>query len=301
MAAVGEGFFYALTSIQVSLILLAAPAAAAGSLGMDRARGTLLQMMATDLSDMEIVLGTLAARLAPVVGLIVCAVPVTALAALLGGIDSAALTGALVVSLSLALLGCVLALTLSVWVTRLHEVLLAVYIAEASGCSQHRSGRGWVELWHGSRPRGSGRRTPTFSRWPPTGSRGMRESPTSHVSAAGVLALSAGLWGSRSRGCGGSSSNSRAGRRRPVRAGDWYSKKVFPTWMGPTLDGNPVLWREWHRNRPSRMAARDRGAALGVAWALAFWGTSVFNLPTACTRVWECLRGASGSLSRSDC
>jgi hypothetical protein len=23
---------------------------------------------------------------------------------------------------------------------------------------------------------------------------------------------------------------------------------------GPSLDGNPVLWREWHRNRPSRLA-----------------------------------------------
>src|SRR5262249_30602264 len=23
---------------------------------------------------------------------------------------------------------------------------------------------------------------------------------------------------------------------------------------GPSLDGNPVLWREWHRSRPSRLA-----------------------------------------------
>ena len=38
MAKVGEWFFYALTGIQVSLVLLAAPAAAAGSMGMDRAR-----------------------------------------------------------------------------------------------------------------------------------------------------------------------------------------------------------------------------------------------------------------------
>ena len=119
-----------LTSIQVSLILLAAPAAAAGSLGMDRARGTLLQMMVTDLSDVEIVLGTLAARLAPVVSLIACAVPVTALAALLGGIDFAALAGAFVVTMALAVLGCVLALTLSIWATKTHEVLMAVYVAE---------------------------------------------------------------------------------------------------------------------------------------------------------------------------
>src|SRR4051794_4814624 len=34
MAAVGEWFFYALTGIQVSLVLLAAPAATAGSIGV---------------------------------------------------------------------------------------------------------------------------------------------------------------------------------------------------------------------------------------------------------------------------
>ena len=28
----------------------------------------------------------------------------------------------------------------------------------------------------------------------------------------------------------------------------------LPSWLpGPSLDGNPVLWREWHRNRPSRL------------------------------------------------
>ena len=25
---------------------------------------------------------------------------------------------------------------------------------------------------------------------------------------------------------------------------------------GPSLDGNPVLWREWHRKRPSRWTGR---------------------------------------------
>src|SRR5438309_1315770 len=54
LAKIGEGFFYALAGVQVSLVLLAAPAAAAGSICMDRARGTLLHMMVTDLSDAEI-------------------------------------------------------------------------------------------------------------------------------------------------------------------------------------------------------------------------------------------------------
>jgi hypothetical protein len=34
----------------------------------------------------------------------------------------------------------------------------------------------------------------------------------------------------------------------------WIKSRLFSWWPTPTLDGNPVLWREWHRNRPSRMA-----------------------------------------------
>src|SRR5262249_4056629 len=93
IAEIGAGVFFDLTGSQLALVMLAAPAATAGSINVDRARGTLLHMMVTDLSDTEIVLGKLAARLAPVVGLIVCAVPVMALAALLGGIDFGALAG----------------------------------------------------------------------------------------------------------------------------------------------------------------------------------------------------------------
>ena len=128
MAKLGEWFFYAMAGIQVSLVMLAAPAAAAGSICMDRARGTLLHVMVTDLSDIEIVLGKLGARLAPIVGLIACGVPVACLSALLGGIEFGAIAGSFVVSLSLALLVCTLALTISVWAAKTHEVLMAVYM-----------------------------------------------------------------------------------------------------------------------------------------------------------------------------
>ena len=65
MAKLGEWFFYVMAGIQVSLVMLAAPASAVGSMSSDRARGTLVHMMATELSDAEIVLGKLGARLAP--------------------------------------------------------------------------------------------------------------------------------------------------------------------------------------------------------------------------------------------
>ena len=98
MAKLGEWFFYTMAGIQVSLILLAAPAAAAGSICMDRARGTLAHMMATDLSDPEIVLGKLGSRLAPIIGLIACGLPVAALATLLGGVEFGAIAGLFMVS-----------------------------------------------------------------------------------------------------------------------------------------------------------------------------------------------------------
>ena len=274
MAAIGTGFFYALTGIQVSLILLAAPAAAAGSLGMDRARGTLLQMMVTDLSDGEIVLGTLAARLAPVLGLIVCAVPVTALAALLGGVDYAALGGALVVSLMLAVLGCVLALTLSVWVTRTHEVLMAVYMAEGF----------WLlaaTIWDGMA--GGGARAPPAWFWKanpyvlafaPYWQPGYAGVADFAAFAGGVLAFSTVLVVlaiARLRPV----VLAQSGQGANVRAERWRGivKKVFPSWPSPSLDGNPVLWREWHRNRPSRLARVLAALCLGVAWAFVAWGT----------------------------
>ena len=77
---------------------------------MDRSRGTLEHMLATDLSDSEIVLGKLAARLMPVLGLIACSLPVLALSTLLGGIDLFALVLAFLVVVVVAVFGCSLAL-----------------------------------------------------------------------------------------------------------------------------------------------------------------------------------------------
>ena len=65
--------------IELTLILLAAPAATAGAVCLDKARGTLDHMLATDLSNAEIVLGKLGVRLIPVLGLVACVLPVVAM------------------------------------------------------------------------------------------------------------------------------------------------------------------------------------------------------------------------------
>ena len=79
MAEYGEALYLTVVSIELTLVLLAAPAATAGSVCLDKPRGTLDHMLATDLSNAEIVLGKLRVRLPPVLGLIACVLPITGL------------------------------------------------------------------------------------------------------------------------------------------------------------------------------------------------------------------------------
>ncbi|RUL84319.1 ABC transporter permease [Tautonia sociabilis] len=127
-AEVGRGFYTATVMVLLGLVGLAAPAATAGAVCLDKARGNLTLLFATDLSDAEIVLGKLAARLVPVLGMVLCSSPVLAIATLFGGIDPVGLFGAILVVLSCAVFGCSLALTLSVWGKKPHEVLMATYV-----------------------------------------------------------------------------------------------------------------------------------------------------------------------------
>ncbi len=50
-------------------------------------------------------------------------------------------------------------------------------------------------------------------------------------------------------------------------------KRLFPSWPSPQLDGNPVLWRERSRNRPSKLARRLWAVLLLIIWASMAWGT----------------------------
>ena len=131
LASLGQNFYLAIATVQLALVLLIAPAATAGAICLDRARGTLTHMLVTDLASSEIVLGKLAARLLPVFALVASTMPVLALAGLLGGIVIEAIVTLTVLTVSLAVLGCSLALAFSVRATKTHEVLMAVYGIEA--------------------------------------------------------------------------------------------------------------------------------------------------------------------------
>jgi ABC-type transport system involved in multi-copper enzyme maturation permease subunit len=273
LAKLGEWFFYTMAGVQVSLVLLAAPAAAAGSICMDRARGTLMHMMMTDLSDVEIVLGKLGARLAPIIGIIACGVPVAALSALLGGVEFGAIASTFVVSLSLAMLCCTLAIAISVWARKAHEVLMAVYVFEGM----------WLLAlpiwwsWGGSGilitpPEWFQKANPYVLVLAPFNQPGFAGTFDYAVFAAIVLLLSAALLvlsvvKLRRVIIKQSGRPAKKVRRLPDR------NRFLPSWLGPTLDGNPVLWREWHRNHPSRLAWWIWSAMLAITWLLAAWGT----------------------------
>lgn len=98
MARVAQGFFGAIVLTELLFVMMAAPAATAGAICQQRASGNLDLFLVTDLSDSEIVLGVLAARLVPVLALAGCAVPVLSLGGWLGGIDPGALAGSVLIT-----------------------------------------------------------------------------------------------------------------------------------------------------------------------------------------------------------
>ena len=128
LASYGRALYLAVISIELTIVLLVAPAATAGAVCLDKMRGTLDHMLATDLSNGEIVLGKLGVRLVPVLGMVACVLPIMAIAGLLGGIDPNALFGSFLVAIACAMLGCSLALLLSVWGRKTHEVLMITYL-----------------------------------------------------------------------------------------------------------------------------------------------------------------------------
>jgi ABC-type transport system involved in multi-copper enzyme maturation permease subunit len=255
LAVSGESFFYALVGIQLALVLLAAPAYTAGAVCLDRARGTLLHLLATDLSDAEIVLGKLAARLIPVLGLVLASVPVLFAATLLGGIDPGAALGAVLVSLGAAVLGCALALALSVWGRKPHEVLLAAYLLIALWLLAERM---WSLVAWGwgvpARPDWLAATDPFRLAFLPYLRPGIDALPYQAIFLGVALVLSAALallavFRLRAVTLG------QAGRPAGAPRRSLLTRRLgLPSgWLpGPSLDFNPVLWREWQRRKPSR-------------------------------------------------
>ena len=105
---VGKLFFAAVTAVELGLICLLAPALTADLISGERERQTLDLLLVTPLSRRQIVIGKLVAALGSLLLLIVLALPIQALAILIGGIGlEELLVGLLLLGLTATTYGCV--------------------------------------------------------------------------------------------------------------------------------------------------------------------------------------------------
>lgn len=248
MATVGVKFFYALVGTQITLVLLAVPAVTASTLCLDKANGTLMHLFATDLSNWEIVQGKLAARMISIFGFVLSGLPVMFVGTLIGGIDPGALVGAFLVSLGAAIFGGTLAIALSVWCSRTYEVLMITYLIWAAillggPIIRHLTPWTppfWLEMTN-----------PYWLAFAPYNNPGMTTLGVcgtylgwSIVLSFVMLAVAAFMV--RKVAIKQSHQPIKERRRR------WRKWRLLFWLPGPSLDGNPVLWYEWQRKKPSR-------------------------------------------------
>ncbi len=275
LARLGESFYYAIATVQLALVLLVAPAATAGAICVDRARGTLTHMLVTDLTDSEIVLGKLAARLLPIFALVAATVPVLALAGLLGGIIIEAIATLTLITFALAVLGCALALAFSVRATKAHEVLMAVYGIEAIWIVGPLA---WYILEVIGAPFGPPdwyvNLNPFVLAWAPYAwPNAVGIEPYALMLGAATI-LSAGsiayaVLRLRAEATKGTSAAAARATSRFSGARAWLEARR----PSPSLDDEPVLWRDWRRGRPSKLAKIIWGlycvlALAGTAWSV---------------------------------
>jgi ABC-type transport system involved in multi-copper enzyme maturation permease subunit len=275
---VGRRFQQALAATQLALAVLAAPAATAGAVCLDRARGTLAHLLVTDLSSAEIFVGKLVARLVAVVGMVLCGVPFLALGTLLGGIDPASVLGLLLVTLGAAVLGCTLALTLSIWGTRMTEVVLTTYAVWLVVILLPPT---WFVLLRAGAvrwplPRWLEAASPVLLVFAPLRGRAgatLGEQARFLGLCLAVSAALAALGAARLRA---------AVARDPGPGWRWAGLRLRVLGRGlpgPSLDANPVLWREWHARRPT-------------LWGLILWALYGV-LAAACTMTIASLTASS--------
>lgn len=248
-ASVGTVLAYAILGTQIALMMLIAPAATAGAICIEKQRGTMTHLLVTDLSNAEIILGKLAARLQPVVSVSLSSLGIVAISALLGGIVPETVFAAFFISVGVAILGCSLALVFSVWGSRTHEVLLATYSVLGL----------WLlatPLAHGIGFRGRGGRwsAPEWIEWSdpfllafrPFWYQGSSNFWASVIFAVVTIAISSVLVTIAILRVRAVAANLKGPKRRKTVQLK-RRRRLRDLLPGPTLDGNPVLWREWNR------------------------------------------------------
>ena len=256
-----SAFVNGVVVIQLLIVMLVAPAVTAGSICVDKARGTLHHVFVTDLSNRELILGKLGGRLLSVLALMACGMPVLALGGLLGGLDYGWIVRAYAITAGVAVLACTMAMFFSIWVRKPHQALLPVYaifglwvgfgffdrLANANYpfmiTPQRYEFLWWVNLTNPILAS-----LTTFDDADPT----RWVLPVAYLAATlGVSAVLTTIAIARVRKVVIGQSNRGVKRQK---AGPLA--RILDYIPGPSLDGNPILWREWHRKRPTKWAGR---------------------------------------------
>ena len=246
-------------AIQTAVVLLVAPALTAGAICVDKSRGTLDHVFVTDLTAREIVFGKLGSRLLTLLTLLASGLPVLALGGLLGGIDPLATIGSFAVAVGTAVAASALALTFSIWARKTHQALLATYavlLVWSIGpelCLEFPITRniildydiGWIIVLS----------SPIQCHF----AFELRPLPfapfalqVAYFFATVLFGLALVALASRVIRPVVLAQASRPARRpRPGMIA-----RLMARLPEPPLDGNPVLWREWHRKRPTPWTGR---------------------------------------------
>jgi ABC-type transport system involved in multi-copper enzyme maturation permease subunit len=98
LADMAKGFFAGIMTVQFIIILLVTPLYVAPAIAEEKERRSLEFLLTTELSDREIVLGMLGARLANLMLLLLTGVPIMMLVAFLGGVSPSQVLAALILT-----------------------------------------------------------------------------------------------------------------------------------------------------------------------------------------------------------
>ncbi|MCC6124642.1 MAG: ABC transporter permease subunit [Pirellulales bacterium] len=128
LARFSYSFFVAFSILQLLLVVGLGPAMSAGTIATERERKTIEHLFVTQLSNAEIVLGKLFARLVQIAYLTLVGLPILALAMLMGGIAPEALAMLYLITISTMLTVSILSITVSVWSARAREAVVRAYL-----------------------------------------------------------------------------------------------------------------------------------------------------------------------------
>ncbi len=126
--AFAHAFMIAVLVVQLVVVMLITPALVGGAIAEEKERKTLDHLLSSLLTNREIVLGKLAARLVFVGGVVIAGVPVLALTMLFGAVDESVLFGGYLITAMSALSLGAYSLLVAIKRETLRDTLVQVYL-----------------------------------------------------------------------------------------------------------------------------------------------------------------------------